>query len=59
MMLDHLGERDAADAVLGAIARVLSAGQLLTRDLGGAGSTVQMADAIVAAVGSESATKVR
>jgi tartrate dehydrogenase/decarboxylase/D-malate dehydrogenase len=52
MMLDHLGERDAAEEILAAIARVLSDGQVLTRDLGGTATTVEMADALVSALGS-------
>jgi tartrate dehydrogenase/decarboxylase/D-malate dehydrogenase len=58
MMLEHLGEPAAADAILGAITRVLGDGQVLTRDLGGAASTVEMAGAVAAALGSESAAKV-
>jgi tartrate dehydrogenase/decarboxylase/D-malate dehydrogenase len=50
MMLDHLGEAAAAEAVLRAIARVLSEGHVLTRDLGGTAGTVQMAEAIVTAM---------
>jgi tartrate dehydrogenase/decarboxylase / D-malate dehydrogenase len=58
MMLDHLGERAAADAILGAIERVLGNGLVLTRDLGGAASTADMAAAIVSAL-SEPATTAR
>jgi tartrate dehydrogenase/decarboxylase/D-malate dehydrogenase len=58
MMLDHLGERAAADAILRAIADVLGAGQVLTRDLGGTASTIDMAGAVVAALGAESTAKV-
>jgi tartrate dehydrogenase/decarboxylase/D-malate dehydrogenase len=50
MMLDHLGERDAAAAVLGAIAHVLEAGRVLSRDLGGTATTTEMAGAIMAAL---------
>jgi tartrate dehydrogenase/decarboxylase/D-malate dehydrogenase len=52
MMLDHLGERDAAEEILAAIARVLSDGGVMTRDLGGTASTIEMADAVVSALGS-------
>jgi tartrate dehydrogenase/decarboxylase / D-malate dehydrogenase len=52
MMLDHLGEPAAAEAVLGAIARVLSEGRVLTRDLGGTAGTVELADAVVTAMSS-------
>jgi tartrate dehydrogenase/decarboxylase/D-malate dehydrogenase len=52
MMLDHLGEHEAADAVLAAIARVFSDGHVLTRDLGGSASTIEMAAAVASALGS-------
>jgi tartrate dehydrogenase/decarboxylase/D-malate dehydrogenase len=51
MMLEHLGQREAADAVLAAIASVLAEGRALTRDLGGTASTTEVADAISAALG--------
>ena len=35
MMLDHLGHRDAARAVVQAIEQVVAEGRTLTRDLGG------------------------
>jgi tartrate dehydrogenase/decarboxylase/D-malate dehydrogenase len=59
MMLEHLGERDAADAILRAIAGVLSDGQVRTRDLGGTASTIEMAGAIRAALRSETAPTAR
>jgi tartrate dehydrogenase/decarboxylase / D-malate dehydrogenase len=40
MMLDHLGEADAAQAIVGAIERVLAEPKLRTRDLGGTADTV-------------------
>jgi tartrate dehydrogenase/decarboxylase / D-malate dehydrogenase len=52
MMLEHLGEHEAADALLGAIARVFSDGHVLTRDLGGTASTIEMAGAVASALGS-------
>jgi tartrate dehydrogenase/decarboxylase/D-malate dehydrogenase len=56
MMLDHLGERAAADAVLGAIERVLGDGLVLTKDLGGTASTADMAAAIVSALSAPATT---
>jgi tartrate dehydrogenase/decarboxylase/D-malate dehydrogenase len=52
MMLEHLGEHEAADAILAAIARVFSDGHVLTRDLGGTASTIEMAAAVASALGS-------
>jgi len=49
MMLDHLGERDAAQLILGAMAQVLETGPR-TPDLGGSATTVQMGDAVAGLV---------
>ena len=46
MMLDHLGEGDAASRVLGAIERVVAEGIVRTPDLGGASTTREMMKAI-------------
>jgi tartrate dehydrogenase/decarboxylase/D-malate dehydrogenase len=46
MMLDHLGHRDLHDKVVGAIERVVASGKNRTPDLGGQGSTKQLAEAI-------------
>ena len=46
MMLSHLGETAAAAAVRTSVARVLAAGTVRTRDLGGASTTVEVAEAI-------------
>jgi tartrate dehydrogenase/decarboxylase / D-malate dehydrogenase len=51
MMLDHLGERDAAAAVEKAIADVLAAGSPRTADLGGKATTRDMGRAIEEALG--------
>src|SRR5262245_23114862 len=48
MMLDYLGEPDAARRVRVAVEGVLAEGKALTRDLGGTASTTQIADAIAA-----------
>jgi len=50
MMLDHLGEHDAADRVRGAVRSALAEGQKLTRDLGGTAGTTEIAEAIAARV---------
>jgi tartrate dehydrogenase/decarboxylase/D-malate dehydrogenase len=46
MMLDHLGEREAAQAVMTAVEKVTSAAQVATPDMGGRASTREMAQAI-------------
>jgi isocitrate dehydrogenase (NAD+) len=50
LMLRHLSEREAADAIDRAVAEVLSEGNHLTPDLGGTASTEEMAEAIARAV---------
>lgn len=47
MMLEHLGEQEAADRLLKAILAVLAEGKYLTYDLGGSAGTSDMGDAIV------------
>ncbi len=49
LLLDHVGEREAADRIRRAVAAVLREGRSLTPDLGGNGSTRTLADAICAA----------
>jgi len=51
MMLDFLGERKAATRVLDAIKRVTADGRILTPDLGGRASTLEVADAIIGHLG--------
>jgi isocitrate dehydrogenase (NAD+) len=46
MMLHHLGESVAADRIMAALSKVLVAGQVRTRDLGGDASTLVFTDAI-------------
>ena len=50
MMVEHLGETTAGQRIRRAIEKVLKAGKVRTRDLGGRASTTQMADAICAAL---------
>jgi tartrate dehydrogenase/decarboxylase/D-malate dehydrogenase len=59
MMLDHLGEREAAASIVEAIGRVFSDGQVRTGDLGGGATTIEMADAVVQALGSGRMTTAR
>src|SRR5438067_1040985 len=49
MMLDHLGHKDAGDAIVRAIERVLSAGPR-TRDMGGKATTEELGKAIAEAL---------
>jgi isocitrate dehydrogenase (NAD+) len=50
MLLDHLGELDAARRVRAAVHAVLKEGKVLTRDLGGSHGTTELAEAIAARV---------
>ena len=50
MMLDHLGQSDAAAAVIKAIERVLADGTVRTPDMGGTASTQALGQAIVDAL---------
>jgi tartrate dehydrogenase/decarboxylase / D-malate dehydrogenase len=50
MMLEHLGEKAAADAILRAIERVLASGSERTADMGGKASTQSLAGAVAAAL---------
>jgi tartrate dehydrogenase/decarboxylase/D-malate dehydrogenase len=50
MMLEHLGETEAAGLVMGALRHVALHGPR-TKDLGGTARTVEMGDAIAAAIG--------
>lgn len=51
MMLDHLGEPEAAADIMSAIERSLSDSRTRTRDLGGSADTRACGDAVVAALG--------
>ncbi|MEP6593323.1 MAG: isocitrate dehydrogenase (NAD(+)) [Acidobacteriota bacterium] len=46
MMLDHIGERERAGRIRAALTRVLEAGAVRTRDLGGSASTTEFTDAV-------------
>jgi tartrate dehydrogenase/decarboxylase/D-malate dehydrogenase len=50
MMLDNLGETDAANHIEAAIGSTLKAGETRTKDMGGTSSTVEMGSAVVAAM---------
>ena len=50
MMLEHLGEAEAAAAIVKAIEKVLAEPKLRTRDLGGAADTVACGKAVAAAL---------
>jgi len=50
MMLEHLGQTDAAQGIESAVAAVLSEGRIRTADLGGSSSTREVADAVIAAL---------
>jgi isocitrate dehydrogenase (NAD+) len=46
LMLDHLGERERAERIRAALGRVLGAGRVRTRDLGGTASTTEFTEAV-------------
>jgi tartrate dehydrogenase/decarboxylase / D-malate dehydrogenase len=50
MMLDFLGEKEAGSTVLAALESVTSAGKVRTPDMGGHGTTQDMAAAVAKAV---------
>ena len=50
MMLEHLGEKEAAAAIVTAIEKVLAEPKLRTRDLGGTANTVACGKAVAAAL---------
>jgi len=50
MMFDYLGESELASRLEAAIARVIAEGRVRTYDMGGDSSTLQMAEAIAAAL---------
>jgi isocitrate dehydrogenase (NAD+) len=46
LMLDHIGERATAQRIRAALTRVLEAGSVRTRDLGGTATTTEFTEAI-------------
>jgi isocitrate/isopropylmalate dehydrogenase len=50
MMLDYLGEKDAAAKIENAVLRVLSEGKVRTADLGGSSTTSDMSNAITSKI---------
>ncbi len=50
MMLDHIGERDAAALIRAGLYRVLEQRQALTRDLGGSATTTEFTEAVCKAM---------
>ena len=48
MMLEHLGEEEAAGLVSGAVRAVLAEGRVLTPDLGGKARTSEVTEAVLA-----------
>ena len=53
MMLEHLGEKAAADRLMRAVERVTADPDLHTPDLGGRATTRQVTDAVLAALGGD------
>jgi isocitrate/isopropylmalate dehydrogenase len=51
LMLDHLQETKAAEAIRKAVASVLREGKTMPPDLGGKAKTVEVGDAVLAAIG--------
>lgn len=51
MMLDHLGEAEAARLVMAGMQKVAAEGKTLTRDLGGSSTTGEVAAAVADAIG--------
>jgi tartrate dehydrogenase/decarboxylase / D-malate dehydrogenase len=50
MMLDHLGERDAHDAIIAAVEALVATRAILTPDLGGTRTTAEAAAAVVSQI---------
>jgi isopropylmalate/isohomocitrate dehydrogenase-like protein len=50
MMLDYLGEKEAASSIENAVMKVLSEGKVRTKDLGGSSTTSEMSEAIASKV---------
>jgi len=50
MMLDYLGEKEAAAKIEHAVMSVLSEGKVRTKDLGGSSTTSEMSEAIASKI---------
>jgi tartrate dehydrogenase/decarboxylase/D-malate dehydrogenase len=50
MMIEHLGHKEAAAAIVAAIERVLASGRVLTPDMGGRATTEELGRAIEAKI---------
>jgi isocitrate dehydrogenase (NAD+) len=50
MMLDHIGEREAASRIRAGMYRIFEAGEVLTRDMGGHATTSELTQAICRAM---------
>lgn len=59
LMLEQLGETDAAKALMAAIEAVTADASLHTRDLGGTATTDQVTEAVCATIGKAASTPVR
>jgi isocitrate dehydrogenase (NAD+) len=55
LMLDHLGERAAAEGIEAALMKIYRDGKFTTRDVGGKASTEQFTNAVVDALGATTA----
>jgi len=55
MLLEHIGEQGAAQAVGRAVAAVLAAGEVRTRDMGGSSRTDEVGEAVAALVAADPA----
>ncbi len=51
LMLEYIGEKQAAEAIETAVGEVLSEGGCRTRDIGGTASTTDMTEAVISALG--------
>jgi len=50
LMLNHLGERSAAERIEAALVKVYKAGKHVTKDVGGNAGTLEFTDAVIAAL---------
>jgi isocitrate/isopropylmalate dehydrogenase len=50
MMVDYLGEKEAAAKIEKAVMKVLNEGKVRTADLGGSSTTSEMSDAIASKI---------